>query len=44
MTASFLGFILGAEEAWTPGAGFATQAGLFTPQIGIAYHYGYEFW
>jgi hypothetical protein len=36
------GFILGAEESSTPGVGTATQAGAFSPQLGIAYHYGFE--
>jgi hypothetical protein len=35
------GNYLGGGEAYTPGVGFATQFGLFTPQAGAAYHYGF---
>jgi hypothetical protein len=36
------GFLLGAGETYTPGVGTATQVGVFSPQFGLAYHYGFE--
>jgi RHS repeat-associated protein len=33
------GFLVGASQSYTPGAGFATGFGFVTPQVGVSYNY-----
>ena len=36
------GYIVGGEESWTPGAGFATGVGIFSPGGGAQASYSWE--
>ena len=36
------GFIGGTGQMWTPGSGFATALGFYTPQAGLSYNYAFQ--
>jgi hypothetical protein len=36
------GYYVGGGVTWSPGNGTATEVGLYSPQVGISYHYSWQ--